>query len=313
MIAGSTLERVAQRPVADEGELALAPALECTRQPQDVLPLAERADAEEARPGGRPAHLRPRLLHVAGGEPLEVDAAVDHGALRPGVRHDLGEAFEKPSRHHDDRVGAPHGESGRGADGPAAAGVLDVLPVSCHDERGAPRDAREQARGNEKMGVDDIGTEAARRLQHVEREPGMPAAPAGPIDDRSRDLVTASLEGVLQRGDERAEGRGVGPRVHLRDEQDPHATSLRSTAVVRPPELAQGAADLADGAAGAKRLAERRQEVAAAGRGLAHRREGARRLLVAALGAHAGGSLALALLACGVDPVELDVSVGFLR
>ncbi len=86
-----------------------------------------------------------------------------------------------------------------------------------------------------------------------------------------------------------------------------------SPPVVGAPELAQGAAELAD--VQRARSASRRggQQVAGAGRRLAHEGEGARGRLGVALGADARGALALALLAGGVDAVELDAVVGFLR
>ena len=52
-------------------------------RPQHVLALAQRADAEEAGSRRRPADLGAGRRDVAQREPLEVDAAVDHRALRP--------------------------------------------------------------------------------------------------------------------------------------------------------------------------------------------------------------------------------------
>ena len=61
------------------------------------------------------------------------------------------------------------------------------------------------------MRVDDIGAEGVRRAQHVDREPGVAVTPPAPVDDGPRQLVTARLERVLQRRDERAEIRRVRP------------------------------------------------------------------------------------------------------
>ena len=153
------LERPAQRAVADERELSLASVLERAREPQHVLPLAERADAEESCSLRRPAHLRPGSDGVAGCELLEVDAAVDHRALRERIGHHLDEPVEQPGRHGDDRVRPAHGELRRRADGAAAARVLDVLPVGRDDERGATGERGKEARGDEEVRVDDVGTE----------------------------------------------------------------------------------------------------------------------------------------------------------
>ncbi|HET8606883.1 MAG TPA: glycosyltransferase, partial [Gaiellaceae bacterium] len=61
----AALEPRPQRPVADEGQRAAAEAGERVGEPDDVLPVAERADAEEARPVVRRGRDR---------EPLDVDA-----------------------------------------------------------------------------------------------------------------------------------------------------------------------------------------------------------------------------------------------
>ena len=54
------------------------------------------------------------------------------------------------------------------------------------------------------------------------------ASRVGALDHRSGELVTALLERPLQRGDERAERRGAGAGIHLRDEEDAHRCLRRS-------------------------------------------------------------------------------------
>ena len=197
-------------------------------------------------PCRRPADLRAGRGGIARREPLEVDAAVDHRALRERLGHDLDEPVEQPGRHGDDRVRPPHGELRRRPDRAAAARVLDVLPVGGDDERGAAGEGGEQARRDEEVRVDDVGAEGVRRPQHVDGEPRVTVAASAAVDDGPRELVAARLERVLQRRDERAELRRVRPGVHLGDEQDPHAGSLgagqaqatRPTAELRVPASA---------------------------------------------------------------------------
>ena len=78
--------------------------------------------------------------------------------------------------------------------------------------------------GTRKVRVHDVGSKAVRRASDVERQPRVPAAAAAAGDDGPRQLVAPSLELALECRDERAEVRRVRPGVHLRDEQDPHAT-----------------------------------------------------------------------------------------
>src|SRR5207302_4108502 len=49
---------------------------------------------------------------------------------------------------------------------------------------------------------------------------------SAPVDDGALELVAALAQRPLELSDEDAEVRVVRPRVHLRDEQDPHPASL---------------------------------------------------------------------------------------
>src|SRR5213076_2836724 len=71
-----SFEPAAERPIADEGELAHAEPAERLGEPHDVLALRQRAEAEE-----------PRLAVRRGldAEALEVDAGVDHLGLAAGL------------------------------------------------------------------------------------------------------------------------------------------------------------------------------------------------------------------------------------
>jgi hypothetical protein len=126
---------------------------------------------------------------------------------------------------------------------------------------------REQTGGNQKMRPDDVWPRGATdTLSKLE----VARLPAGaPVEHRKLDVVTALSQRTLAEGDERAEVGIVRPRVHLRDEEDAHAVRRlprRALTVVFAPLLAQGAADLADGATRAQCFPHREEQVAGAAR-----------------------------------------------
>jgi len=72
--------------------------------------------------------------------------------------------------------------------------------------------------------IDHVRLEPLGRAAHLPREPQMPAlASAPPRRDDTFDLVPPCGKSPLDPLDECAEVGIVGPGVHLRDEQDPHA------------------------------------------------------------------------------------------
>ena len=104
--------------------------------------------------------------------------------------------------------------------------VRDVLAVRGDDERGA-RCARREHAGEpgreEKVRVDDVRTEAARRADRAQREACMPQLPAAAaVDHDALDRVPARRELPLEPLHEDAEVRRRRRRVHLGEEQDPH-------------------------------------------------------------------------------------------
>ena len=134
-----------QRPVADEGERPLAEPLEGAREPEHVLPLGQRADAEERR-----AAL-PVARAGCGAKALEVDAAVDHLRLRrapPGTRSSSTAAQVLGDRDH--RVRAARRRARRGARRRDRADVRDVLAVRGDDERRAAGSAAQSPAGTRK-------------------------------------------------------------------------------------------------------------------------------------------------------------------
>ena len=99
-------------------------------------------------------------------EPVEIDAAVDHGRLARAPGHCSLEAQPQPVGDRDDRRRTPHGETGRAAHHARALCVRDVLAVGGQDGGCPSRDRAEQPRRNEEVRVDDI----------------RPEAPSGPYD-----------------------------------------------------------------------------------------------------------------------------------
>ena len=92
------------------------------------------------------------------------------------------------------------------------------------DERRTRRERRSEPGRDEEVRVDDVRVEAARGSPGVAREPEVTPRPAAPaVHDRALELVPARDELPLERGDEDPEVGVVRARVHLGDEQDPHA------------------------------------------------------------------------------------------
>ena len=217
--AGTALELRAERAVADEGQRSLAEPRERVRQPDDVLALDQRADADEGR-------AWPVGCGAERAEALEVDAAVHDLGLAARLRRALLELPAQPVRDRDHRGRATDDEAGRPADEGVLRQVRDVLSVRRDDERSSTctrgEDAGE-AGGEEEVRVDDVGTEAARGPDRAQRQAGVAQlAAAAAVDHDPLDRVPARRELPLEPLHEDAEvGRRRG-RVHLGDEQDPH-------------------------------------------------------------------------------------------
>ncbi len=211
-----SLQLRAQGAVADERQRPLAEPLERACQPQDVLPLRQRPDAQERR-------CRPRLPRQRP-EALEVDAAVDHLRLPAGLRQALLQQVAQVARDGDHGRGPADDDAGRGADAWDRADVRDVLAVRRDDERRAPRQRCDQAARHEEVRVDDV---RPRRRERSPQEPQVPALAAAPrVDDDALELVPERGELALEVADEDAE---IGRRrrgIHLRHEQDPHPVSV---------------------------------------------------------------------------------------
>ena len=79
------------------------------------------------------------------------------------------------------------------------------------------------------MRVHDVGTRSAQRSLR-ELEVAEPSAGAR-IENGAVDLVPARDELAFELRDERPEIGSVRPRIHLRDEEDPHARSVCSRLV----------------------------------------------------------------------------------
>ena len=155
-------------------------------------------------------------------EALQIDSAVDHRRL-PGRRGNLPlELSAQVVRDRDHGLRADDDEARGGGGARDRADVCDVLAVRGDDERRADSE-RGQAARDEKVGVDDVRSEASRCSDHSRRKDGVSPLPAGaPVEHRTLDMVAALGEGELELADEDAEIRVVRARIHLRDEQDAH-------------------------------------------------------------------------------------------
>ena len=212
----ASLQLRPERPVAGEGERSLAEACEGVGEADDVLPLVERADAEEARRARR---------RLGDREALAVDAARDDLDLAARLGQLRLELAAQVVGDADHRCRAPHDESGRRGDPRDRADVADVPPVRGDDERRATGERGDQPGGNEEVRVDHVGPARGVRPARESQVAELPARTR--VEDGQLDLVAARLELVLDLRDERPEVRRVGPGVHLGDEQDAHGASVR--------------------------------------------------------------------------------------
>ena len=189
-----------------------------SREPDDVLPLDQRADADER--GARPR----RALEQP--EPLQVDAAVDDLGLRRGRRDRRDEPPAQPVGDRDHLGRALHDATRRRADERVLGQVGDVLPVRGDDERRPRGPCREQPREagrKEEVRVDDVGPKPPRGPHRPAREPRVAQlAAAAAVEHDPLEDVPARRQLALQALDEDAEIGGRRGGVHLGDEQDAH-------------------------------------------------------------------------------------------
>ncbi len=90
-------------------------------------------------------------------------------------------------------------------------------------ERRFTGERSDQPGGNEEVRVDDVGMKSPRLPPRLAREGEVAKLPArAMVEHGPFDLVPARRELALELGDEDPEIGIVGPRVHLRDEQDAH-------------------------------------------------------------------------------------------
>ena len=217
------LERRPQGAFADEGERrrTVLQSLECVRESHDVLALRERADEE----------IRKRAVWCrCDREPLYVDTAVDDLGLPARFGHSCLELSTQVAGDGDHGGGAPADPTRRAADDGVRTRVGHVLPMRGDDERCPRRKGCDQTRRHEEVRVDDIWPEGARGRPGAPGQIEVPALPSGaPVDHRQLDLVTPVQQSALEPLHEDAEIRVLGPRVHLRDEEDPQTARPLAT------------------------------------------------------------------------------------
>ena len=169
----AALERLPERPVADERQRPLAAALERAREAEHVLALREAAEAEKRRAVTALAELAARSLRVARREALEVDAAVDHLGLAARVGQRVLELRAQPVGDSDHRGGPPDDVSGRSAHAGLRPDVRDVLAVGRDDEWRARREGGSESGRHEEVRVGDVRIEASRCASGIAIQPQM--------------------------------------------------------------------------------------------------------------------------------------------
>jgi hypothetical protein len=215
----SPFELRTEWPLAHEGQRPVGEAIEGIREPDDVLALRERADAQVSGRAVRPRE-RPKAF--------EIDAGVDHRDLPPRPRHVSLQRASKVIGDRDHSRSAPDDGTRRQTDAVPLADVGDVLPMGGDHERHAwCRHGRDGARRDQEVGMNDVRLEAARGYASAasKLEPAPPAARTA-VEDRQLDLVATVAERELELAHERAEIRILRPWIHLRDDQNAHAASV---------------------------------------------------------------------------------------
>ena len=154
--AVAALELRAQRPVADEGQRALAELRERVGEADDVLALLERADAEEAR---RAVGRR------RDGEPLEVDARSTRppSCRAPRAASSRARAADTPRRRRPSPRGARRAASPRRCRAARRCCARRARARSRRAARASASAAIRPAR-DEEVRVDDVGPSRARSV-----------------------------------------------------------------------------------------------------------------------------------------------------
>ena len=216
--AWPSLELAAQWPDADERQRSLAEPLERAREAHDVLPLRQRADADEPRPGavGARASARKRSRST----PQSTTSVLPRAsgtAASSRVAQPAETAITVCARRTTSRVASrTTGELG---------GVRDVLAVRGDDERRARQQRGREAGRDEKVRVDDVRPEPARRPPDRGGEPKMPPLPAAAVVEHGAlDLVAERGELPLEPLRRRRRSRAPRPR----------GTSARRAGCARP-------------------------------------------------------------------------------
>ena len=206
---------------------------------------------------------RRRRLHV-GREALEVDPRVDDLDLAARGRQLVLELAAQIVGDRDHRRGARDDARRRVANARDRADVAHVAAVGRDDERPARRQRQRPRRHEEVRPRDVVRTGCADTSAELE-EAELPAAAR--VEDRELDLVPAVAKRVLELRDERTEVGVRRPRVHLRRRAG--SSMSGEAAIVLAPLHAENAADLADRAARAQRVAHRLEQVVGATRRVA--------------------------------------------
>ena len=203
-----------------------AEALERVGEPDDVLALDQRADADEGGALAVPAELAPGVGGVAGRERLEVDPAVGDLELRPRRRDPAASRSASQREFAITRGGAADHRAGRGGHPGIRPRLATSWPwaMTTSGARAASDAAAPAAPAGKRMCAK---TTSGRRRRAAATESRVRPRVLGPraaaaVDRDHLDLVAEPLELAHDRDEEAAQvgiGR-TGP--HLGHEQDPH-------------------------------------------------------------------------------------------
>ena len=170
----AALERRPEWPVADERERPLTALLERAGEPEDVLPLRERPEAEERSALTVPAEVGACSCGVLRGEALEVDARAHDVRLAACLRDRILELRAQPLGDGDHPCRATDDVLRRAFDSGDRADVAHVLTVGGDDERRARGECADETGGDEEVRVDDVRMRPPGRAKRLAQEPRVP-------------------------------------------------------------------------------------------------------------------------------------------
>ena len=213
----ASLELRAQRPVAGERQRPFAEPRERVGEPDDVLALAQRADAEERGPA-RPA--RAATANRSRSTPLVDDLRL---AARLGqLRLELARAGSRRRRRPPPRA---DDEPRRSGDAGSSPMLRTSRPWAVTTSGARARERGDQPARDEEVRVDDVGPSARAARGARARDSG--ACRRARVSSTARSIsCPRAVSARSTCATNVAEIGRVRPGIHLRDEEDPHRRSV---------------------------------------------------------------------------------------